>query len=247
MPNTTGMQSSLRALLLFSASLWFLASPLHAKTVWDGVYTTAQAQRGQTSYTQSCLRCHKADLMGIEGAMKGELFMERRREDTLDALFLDMKATMPRGNPGGLPDQTYADIISYILQANEMPPGSTELTPDQVDKIDVVGKDGPKPVPNFAPVLSVGCLIQTGENRWMLNNASEPVRTRDSFNHIDKELKASQTRPLGEYTFRLADAENFDAAQNTGKKIQVKGILVRAEAGNRINVNSIEALSDSCR
>jgi hypothetical protein len=185
--------------------------------------------------------------MGIEGAMKGESFMERRREDTLDTLFLDMKATMPRGNPGGLPDQTYTDIISYLLQANEMPAGSTELTPDLLDKIDVVGKDGPKPVPNFALVLSVGCLIQTGENRWMLSNASEPVRTRDSFKLIDKELKASQSRPLGEFTFRLADAENFDAAQNAGKKIQVKGVIVRAEAGNRINVNSIEPVAESCR
>ena len=245
--NTTGIQAFARALLRISVSLWFLTLPLHSKTVWDGVYTSAQAQRGETSYTQSCFRCHKADLTGIEGAMKGDLFMERRREDTLETLFLDMKATMPRGNPGGLPDQTYADIISYLLQANEMPAGSEELKPDILDKIDVVGKDGPKPVPNFVPVLSVGCLVDTGQNRWVLIDATEPIRTRDSFKRIEKELKASQERPLGQLTFRLADAENFDAEAHTGKKIQVKGIIVRAPAGNRINVNSIEPVGESCR
>jgi hypothetical protein len=216
-------------------------------TVWDGVYTTGQATRGQTAYTQYCVRCHKEDLMGIEGAMKGDFFMERRREDNLETLFLDMKATMPRGNPGGLPDQTYTDIISYLLQNNDMPAGSAELKPDALESIQLVGKDGPKPVPNFAPVLAVGCLIQTGENAWALISASEPVRTRDSFKKIDKELKASETRPLGRYTFRLANAEDFDPQPHLEEKVQVKGVIVRTPTGNRINVNSIEGIAENCQ
>ncbi len=237
----------IRLLACASVALWFLSGPLFAKSVWDGVFTQPQAARGLTAYTQYCVSCHKPDLMGIEGAMKGETFMERRREDNLETLFLDMKATMPRGNPGGLPDQTYVDIISYLLQKNEMPAGSSELKKDLLDKIEVVGKDGPQPVPNFAPVLSVGCLISTGENRWVLINASEPVRTRDSFKRIDKELQASQERALGQLTFRLAEAEDFEAALHVGKKIQVKGVIVRSPTGNRINVNSIEPIAESCQ
>jgi len=227
--------------------LCFLTGSAFAQTVWDGVYTADQAKRGQTAYTQYCVGCHKADLMGIEGAMKGEFFMERRREDNLETLFLDMKATMPRGNPGGLPDQTYTDIISYLLQNNEMPAGTTELKPGMLEKIQLVGKDGPKPVPNFAPVLTVGCLIQTGENAWALVNASEPVRTRDSFKKIEKELQASETRALGPYSFRLADAEDFDPQPHVEQKVQVKGVIVRTPTGNRINVNSIEGISENCR
>jgi len=227
--------------------LCFAAAQTPGKTVWDGVYTETQAQRGRTAFTQYCERCHKQDLLGIEGAMKGDFFMERRREDVLETLFLDMKATMPRGNPGGLPDQTYVDIISYVLQNNAMPAGSIELKPDMLEKVDVIGKDGPQPVPNFAPVLSVGCLVETGENRWTLARASEPVRTRDSFQKIAKEIAASATRAPGPHNFRLADAENFSAATNVGKKVQVKGVIVRATAGNRINVNSIEPIADSCQ
>jgi cytochrome c5 len=216
------------------------------KTVWDGAYSPAQATRGEAAYAQHCLRCHKGDLEGIEGALKGESFMERRREDNLETFFIDVKATMPRGNAGGLPDGMYADIIAYILRSNSFPSGNEELKPEVMEGIQVVGKDGPKPVPNFAPVATVGCLIDTGPTTWVLINSSEPVRTRDSFERIEKELKLSATRPYGLYRFRLQDAENFDAPNFVGKKVQVKGIIVRAPAGNRINVNSIEELAPSC-
>src|SRR6516225_11342043 len=156
---TTEAQRHRGFLLFVFVPLLFLANVACGQTVWDGVYTADQAKRGKAAYSQYCIRCHKADLLGIEGAMKGEPFMERRREDNLETLFLDMKATMPRGNPGGLPDQTYTDIISYLLQSNDMPPGLTELKPAALEKVRLVGKDGPKPVPNFVPVLSVGCLV----------------------------------------------------------------------------------------
>src|SRR4051812_34125168 len=166
-------------LLIVFVPLWFMASPAFGQTVWHGIYTVDQARRGEAAYSQYCARCHKADLLGIEAALRGESFMERRREDNLETLFLDMKATMPRGNPGGLPDQTYADILSYILEKNEMPAGSVELKANALAELQLVGKDGPKPVPNFALVLSVGCLVQTGQDSWILTHASEPVRTRD--------------------------------------------------------------------
>ena len=240
-------------LLCVFVPLWFLLFPVPAlpqdkpeKSVWDGVYTSAQAGRGASAYMQYCIGCHKPDLNGIEGAMKGEAFMDRRREDNLETLYLDIKATMPRGNPGGLPDQTYTDIISYFLENNDMPAGSAELKPDVLEKIQLVGKDGPRPVPNFSPVLTVGCLVPTATNTWVLLRASEPVRTRDSFKTIEKELKVSATRTDGPHTFRLQEAENFEAQAYIGQKVQVKGVIVRAPAGNRINVNSIEPIAPAC-
>ncbi len=234
--------------LCASVPLWFFFSfSLFAQTVWDGVYTADQAKRGQTAYLQYCVTCHKPDLLGIEAAMKGEPFIERRREDNLETLFLDMKATMPRGNPGGLPDQTYTDIISYLLESNEMPDGKTELKPERLEDIQLVGKGGPRPVPNFVPVLSVGCLVQMGNSNWYLEAATEPIRTRDSFKKIDKELEASKTRPLGDYTFRLQDADDFNAFSHAEHKVQVKGVIVRSPTGTRINVNSIETLSEVCQ
>jgi quinoprotein glucose dehydrogenase len=234
-------------LLCAFVPLCFMATSAFAQTVWDGIYTADQAKRGEAAYSQYCVRCHKADLLGIEGAMRGDPFMERRREDNLETLFLDMKATMPRGNPGGLPDQTYTDVISYLLQNNDMPAGTTELKANSLQKVQLVGKDGPKPVPNFATVLSVGCLIQTSESSWTLAQASEPVRTRDSFKKIDKELEDSKTRTLGTYTFKLQDADDFDPKPHAQQKVQVKGVLVRSPNGTRINVNSIEGVAEACQ
>jgi hypothetical protein len=98
---------------------------------------------------QHCVRCHKDDLNGIEGALKGDAFMERRREDTVETLYLDIKATMPRGNAGRLPADTYVDLIAYILQANGFPEGSDELRVELLEGIQVVGKNGPAPVPRL--------------------------------------------------------------------------------------------------
>ena len=55
------------------------------KTVWDGVYSEAQAARGGTLYNASCSGCHRRDLSGFEGALKGQRFMDHWREDSLDS------------------------------------------------------------------------------------------------------------------------------------------------------------------
>ena len=40
------------------------------------------------------------------------------------------RATMPKGNPKSLDDQTYLDIVTYLLRANGAPAGSEKLAPD---------------------------------------------------------------------------------------------------------------------
>ena len=41
-------------------------SARQAQSVWDGVYTAEQAQRGEPLYQQSCAECHGPDLAGGE-------------------------------------------------------------------------------------------------------------------------------------------------------------------------------------
>src|SRR5437016_3569994 len=67
---------------------WAVQTGAAHKTVWDGVYTDAQASGGQALYTQYCARCHSTNLGGgaDQGAppLKGDKFMENWREDSLD-------------------------------------------------------------------------------------------------------------------------------------------------------------------
>ena len=42
-----------------------VAVPLgQAKTVWDGMYSEAQAARGKAAYEAQCAFCHQSDLRG---------------------------------------------------------------------------------------------------------------------------------------------------------------------------------------
>src|SRR4051812_29424009 len=119
-------------------------------TVWDGVYTAEQAARGNTSYDASCAVCHRADLGGGQARpLVGTKFWESWGEDSLSSLYSVIRERMPASKPGSLDEATYPDTLAYILKRNEYPAGAAELTADSVKSIQVVGKNGPAPVPNF--------------------------------------------------------------------------------------------------
>lgn len=105
------------------------------KTVWDGVYTEKQAERGQQTYKRACGYCHRDNLSGGGGdagapALVGSSFSFRWRGVTLAEMFDTIETTMPQDDAASLSPQTCIDIISFLLKANEMPAGDTELPPD---------------------------------------------------------------------------------------------------------------------
>jgi hypothetical protein len=216
------------------------------KTVLVGVYTRSQATRGQNIYESKCASCHRADLGGFSGPpLKGDLFMNRWREFKLRVLYDLVKSTMPADNPGSLSEAAYLDIQAYLLQANEIPPGTKELKPDVVGNVLLVEKDGPKPLPTSAQVEVVGCLTLDSGNGWFLTQAAEPVRTLDPYNISTEEAKEARAKPLGHQLFRLANINEipkFDPDSWPGNRVDAKGILVRQPHNERINVNALEVI-----
>jgi cytochrome c len=102
------------------------------RTVWDGVYTAAQAERGRLAYVQSCVSCHRDDLRGdnTSPSLVGESFMFLWGDMPVGELAARMQKLMPPDRPGSLPAQTYSDIIAFVLQKNAFPSGDTELGSD---------------------------------------------------------------------------------------------------------------------
>src|SRR4051812_40341811 len=49
-------------------------TPPGAPTVWDGVFSAAQAERGQASYMRSCNRCHALAADGLPRRFMGDPF-----------------------------------------------------------------------------------------------------------------------------------------------------------------------------
>jgi mono/diheme cytochrome c family protein len=105
------------------------------RTVWDGVYTAAQAVRGEQLYKNHCGYCHRDNLTGGGSeagapALKGPIFTIRWRDQPLADMFVTIGTTMPQDKPDSLTPQVVIDIISFLLESNEMPPGPRELPPD---------------------------------------------------------------------------------------------------------------------
>lgn len=113
---------------------FFVSSSIAALTrsVWDGVYTKPQANRGQNAYQEECLKCHGENLGGGEAGppLAGEEFLRHWNGKSVGDLSEVIGKTMPSDNPGNLSSREYADIVAYILSVNEFPTGQKELDRD---------------------------------------------------------------------------------------------------------------------
>ena len=114
-------------------------------TTWDGVFTEAQAKRGQTVYSAPCGWCHGRRLNGAPDdpdmqstpPLARAKFLRNWDGKSLAALYIYTRETMPTSNPGALTDQEYLDIIAYMLSASGMPAGERELStaPEKLARI----------------------------------------------------------------------------------------------------------------
>jgi len=214
-------------------------------TVLDGVYTAEQAARGQDAYRDDCRACHEGtDQEGPD--LRGPEFVDRWRGDKLSVLFTQIRTNMPGNRPGSLSDSTYIDVLAFLLSANGLPAGPKELTADVIRSVQLVGKDGPKPLPSMTPVRVVGCLTSGPNDTWILISASEPVRSRSLNETAPEELQASASWPLGTQRFRLQNVPDR-AAITKGDKVQAKGVLIRQYMNDRINVTSLESVASICQ
>ena len=91
------------------------------KSVNDGVYSDAQATRGQAAFERNCTNCH--DTLRFTGAG----FVQSWSGKPLAELYDVLRTTMPEDNPGSLKPQQYADLLSFFLQLNGYTAGEIEL------------------------------------------------------------------------------------------------------------------------
>ncbi len=123
---------ALAALLAAACLTWSPAARAGTSTL-DGVYSSAQAERGLEIYTDHCVMCHAKDFTGSPGApaLTGPAFLFTWDGMTMAALFDYIKTMMPPGEVGSLTDQEYADALAIILKANMFPAkDGAELTAD---------------------------------------------------------------------------------------------------------------------
>jgi mono/diheme cytochrome c family protein len=125
-----------------AVAAWFLGMATAqepARTVWDGVYSAAQAELGMHRYTGPCGSCHGRALEGahIYGSrtrtappLRGEVFLSHWTGNSVGALFNEISTYMPLDHPGSLSDEANASIVAFLMRENGFPPGSHDLPAD---------------------------------------------------------------------------------------------------------------------
>lgn len=93
-------------------------------TTASGVYTAAQAARGEQLYMNLCVSCHPAGTYAQQG------FRDKWNGAPVAQLFDFVSNMMPKNEPGTLELSEYADLIAYVLKVNGAPAGKVPLPPD---------------------------------------------------------------------------------------------------------------------
>jgi hypothetical protein len=94
------------------------------RTLSSGVYTAAQAGRGEGVYKMSCQSCH------AKTEYTGDTFKVAWVSKTVFDVFDQIRSQMPEDNPGSLERQQYIDVVAYIFSLNAYPTGANEMPGD---------------------------------------------------------------------------------------------------------------------
>jgi mono/diheme cytochrome c family protein len=99
----------------------------------SGVFTAEQAKNGERVFQAQCASCHGADLHSTEPEapdLTDGAFKFAWQGKTIADRFEQIRSTMPPNKSRSLDDQTYVDIVVYLLQFNGLPAGNQKLAPD---------------------------------------------------------------------------------------------------------------------
>ena len=102
------------------------------RSVWSGVYSQAQADRGERDYRlDECGACHD-EVGGASGVteLEGATFMADWDKQSALTLARHMHANT-MSNPGDINIKEAVDLIAYILRENDVPAGNSDLPTDR--------------------------------------------------------------------------------------------------------------------
>ena len=127
-----------------------IATPSYA----DG-FTAEQAAAGQQSYNSQCAQCHGRQLEGPDApGLAGQDVMGNW--DTAGGLYDFISVAMPPSAPGQLGEETYVNIVAYIMQFNGAVAGDTPLTTDRDYAVSLVAATSAGAASQAAAALDAG-------------------------------------------------------------------------------------------
>ena len=192
-----------RRLCAASSAVVLAASLLNAgqpRSVAAGVYSAAQAARGEQIYRAQCGDCHGRAMEGAIGPpLLGESFLANWSARPLAEVVDKIQKTMPFEQPGSLSRQQSADLAAFMLQAGKFPAGSAELSEAALAQV-VFPRASASRAP--APSAAGGAFLPAPEGSLAeLMRAIAFPNANIIFNLQLKDPAAKRTKPLASSPF----------------------------------------------
>lgn len=109
-----------------AVAVWGLAAQDGERTIRDGVFSPAQAARGERLFESICINCHE-----IEEFTGADAYLEGVDGKPLWDTFEYVWSEMPEDDPASLNPEDYAAVLAYIFSVYGMPSGETDLPIDR--------------------------------------------------------------------------------------------------------------------
>jgi streptogramin lyase len=220
-----------------------LSAQSSGRTVWEGIYTEAQAARGVTSYAQYCGFCHGMSLDGTGEApvLSGAAFLSAWNGLNMGQMYERVRMTMPFDRPNSLSREVYADIVAYMLKHNGFPAGERELT-GRPEMLSIISISDRAPAGGTAGASALPAASTAADGHRGPNDYPNPYRTDKAF------FKLPAGRTMGSTSAVATDSKgNIWVADRCGVNscadseidpimmFDPSGRFVRAFGGGRFN------------
>jgi S-disulfanyl-L-cysteine oxidoreductase SoxD len=214
-----------------------------ARTVWDGVFTAEQVERGKVQYAVVCARCHGASLEGGMGkSLVGTAFWNEWREQSVADMVDYVAKNMPMGGQAErLSTAESADLVAFVLKSNDLPTGTSALTVASGSGVRIVAKDGGTgELPPTTLARVVGCLApQAADRSWHLTRASRPERVKA----IDGPVPPTAAGADRQFALKFVLQS---LTPLVGRRVAVVGLLLGEGGADGINVNTVTPVDGTC-
>ena len=91
----------------------------------------------------------------------------------------------------------------------------------------------------------IGCVSEGPNSTWVLINGTEPAVSKVP-NTTTAAVKEAEGTRLGRRSYGLLGVTPFGPENHKGRRVVVKGVLIKAAKNDRINVTSLQITATPC-